>query len=126
MAGLACCLNQTLVEHSQEEAEWFQSCRPAVETGKEGKGKSVIEKGNQSSAWTYVDRSFTGCIYFQEKEVEIEDEWFTVWQGLIQHYNVCNGLNQVEWRIVSYVAQVQAPSPPLPSQPSQVSSMACK
>ena len=43
MASMARCLNQTLVQQSQEEAEWFQFCRPAVETKKEGKGKSVIE-----------------------------------------------------------------------------------
>ena len=50
MASLACCLNQTLVQQSQEEAELFQFCRPAVKTKKEGKGKSVIEKG--PNLWT--------------------------------------------------------------------------
>ena len=34
----------------QEEAELFQFCRPAVKTKKEGKGKSVIEKG--PNLWT--------------------------------------------------------------------------
>ena len=64
---------------------------------KEGKGKSVIEKGTQSSDSTYVDRSFTGSIHLQENEVEIEDEWLTLRRSLIQHHNVCYGLKQVEW-----------------------------
>ena len=64
---------------------------------KEGKGKSVIEKGTQSSDSTYVDRSFTGSIHLQENEVEIEDERLTLRRSLIQHYNVCYGLKQVEW-----------------------------
>ena len=51
MASMARCLNQTLVQQSLEEAEWFQFCRPAVETKEEGKGKSVIEKGIESSDW---------------------------------------------------------------------------
>ena len=75
MASMARCLNQTLVQQSQEEAEWFQFCRPAVETKKEGKGKSVIEKGTESSDSTYVDRSFTGCIHLQENEV---DTWLSM------------------------------------------------
>ena len=92
MASLARCLNQTLVQQSQEEAEWFQFCRPAVETKKEGKGKSVIEKGIESSDSTYVDRSFTGCIHLQENEVEYECLLFDA-----ESFNVCYGLKQVEW-----------------------------
>ena len=44
-----------------------------------------------------VDRSFTGGVHLQENKVEIEDEWFTLRRNLIQHYNVCYGLKQVEW-----------------------------
>ena len=68
----------------------------AVKPEKEGKGKSVIEKGAQSLDPTYVDRSFNGSIHLQENEVEIEDEWLTLLQSLIQHYNVCYGLKQIE------------------------------
>jgi hypothetical protein len=44
-----------------------------------------------------VDRSFSGGRHLQDTEVEIEDEWFTLRRNLIQHYNVCFGLKQVEW-----------------------------
>ena len=94
MVSMARCLNQTLVQQSQEEAEWFQFCRPAVETKKEGKGKSVIEKGTESSDSTYVDRSFTGCIHLQENEVEYEYECLLF---DAESFNVCYGLKQVEW-----------------------------
>ena len=102
----------------QVEAEWFQFCRPAVETEKEGKGKPIVEKGTQSSDSTYVDRRFTGGIHLHENEVEIEDEWFTLWRSRIQHYNVCCWLKQVEWWTDGYVALVPAPSPSSPSPPS--------
>ena len=64
-----------------------------------GHCKSVNEKGTQYLDTTYVDRSFTGCIHLLENEVEIEDKWFTpsLRRSLIQHYNVCYGLKQVEW-----------------------------
>ena len=91
MASIACCLDQTLVQQSQEEAEWFQFCQPAVKTKKEGKASlslTVSEKGIQSSDSTYVDRSFTGCIHLSENKAKIEDEWFTLLLSLIQLYNV--------------------------------------
>ena len=44
MASLARCLNQTLVQQSQEEAEWFQFCQPAVETKKEGKASLSLKR----------------------------------------------------------------------------------
>ena len=54
MASLARCLNQTLLQQSQEEEEWFrvQSCRPADETEKEGKGQVCHWKG--LTAWDSI------------------------------------------------------------------------
>ena len=45
-ASLALCLNQTLVQQSQEEAEWLQSCQPAVETGRQEHVCHWLRKGD--------------------------------------------------------------------------------